>query len=135
MQHAGALRLLGTLYAQDGDLTPARDTLRVALEATRKHWPPAHNTVTGAESRYASVLADLGEFDEAYEVATRALASLHPGSMPNPTAMAATARARALIARGRADEAAALVEETLAKFSEAGVEGRPVEMVEALRAR
>lgn len=135
VQHAGALRVIGTLYAQAGDLEPARDTLRAGLDSMRRHWPPTHTMVTGGEARLASVLADLGEFDEADEIATRALKSMQPGAMAIPIAMAASAKARALRARGEPDAATALLAETLAKFEAAGVEGHPVEMLEALMVR
>ncbi|TVQ62433.1 MAG: serine/threonine protein kinase [Phycisphaerales bacterium] len=129
VQHAGALRVLGTLHALAGQSEEARDLLTVSLEAMRGHWPATHNMVTAVEARLADVLVDLGDYDGADALASHALGAMHPRSMAQPVALAASAKARAMIARGDRAGAAALIADTLARYEAEGVTGRPVAML------
>lgn len=127
--HAGSLRVLGTLQAQAGFLESARETLALSLAATLVHWPKNNGTVTSLQARYADVLAQLGAFDEADEVAAAALEVIQNTHSPVPAAMATGARAAALRSRGDHDAADHLIADLERRFREQGIEGAPVELL------
>lgn len=129
VQHIGALRMLGMLYADAGDLWRARRTLQDAVEAASRQWSRTNPALTSAEARLAEVLVRLGELEAGNAIATRALADMPIESMAEPVAFAVRARVVALLAWDELDAATDLMAATLARFEAAGVTGRAIEIL------
>lgn len=102
------LASMGALQRELGQLEPARDTLREALQLAEALLPEQHRSAANTRNNLANVLADLGQHEEAIELLQVSWRIYREGSSDGPSrgaALAAANLADSLLSLGRSDEA------------------------------